>query len=677
MDICFRLEIYFFYLLFTFNISIFCYNRIMLGRLENLRKSFSIVNSLLIFVFILFLAEKLNLSFFFQFGFIFVFLITGALKIYCLSGLGGCLLEILSGEEPVIRVRRIHQNALQLWPGFLIVFVLVRLVDFLLFVLFPSLRVWRDIFFPMLETTAIFALAQWTINRKYQDPCFRRNDNQREIQIGKWLGLLTVMISVYFLELTFAKVGSLHLAIFNLQSLASFMLNYTYVFGFIFCSMFLLNRRPEIKTHFDQQKEIFLISPMGAEIVRSLASWFFPGNPPVFMVLKALSPQTYKFREFNRIIWHDRYYKSNVLVCITCYTSNCYEAYKIAKEFKKRGSTVVMGGPHVTYLPDEALAFCDSVVVGAAEGVWKDVICDHENGGLQAKYQGVATDADHAKVHEALLASAPSITKDYLETIRGCKFRCHFCTIPDLSGRQLRMAPINDVVQLLKKIRPRYRHIVFIDNNIYADPSHAKELFAALKPLKIKWHSACSIDIAANPETLKQARESGCDVLFFGYEIFNGSAEENQGGKFAMTKKYIEYTRLVKKTGIAIKAGFIFGFDSDNLKTLFSLWKFCFSLMPRYTSLSVLTPLPGSGVYRDMLAQNRIISLNWRSYTGTSKLVVSHPQLNTTLLSFFFPWIQMFFLMTTSSFGLMFWVFFLSLISYEKMHHYFLKWVLF
>jgi radical SAM superfamily enzyme YgiQ (UPF0313 family) len=353
------------------------------------------------------------------------------------------------------------------------------------------------------------------------------------------------------------------------------------------------------------------------------------------------------------VIWHDRYYKNNALVCITCFTSNCYEAYKIAKEFKKRGSTVIMGGPHVTYLPEEALVFCDSVVIGQAEGVWQNVMRDYENGALKSQYCAAATKEDYAKVHEELLISPPDIIKDFLETVRGCKFRCHFCTIPSLSGGSVHLQPINDVVELIKRIKPRYRNVVFIDNNIYSDPGYAKDLFVALKPLKIKWASACSIDIAKNQETLKLARDSGCEELLFGYEIFSGSQEKTQGGKFAMSQKYKEYTALVKKAGIHIKAGFIFGFDSDNLKTLFALWKFCFSIMPRYTSLSVLTPLPGSGVYQDMLAQNRIINLNWRNYTATSKLVIRHPHLNPAAVSCCFPAVQILFFLTTSSFGLM------------------------
>ena len=343
------------------------------------------------------------------------------------------------------------------------------------------------------------------------------------------------------------------------------------------------------------------------------------------MVLKALSPKTYKFRKFNRIIWHDRYYKNDVLVCITCFTSNCYEAYTIAKEFKKRGSKVVMGGLHVTYLPNEALAFCDSVVIGQAEGVWQEVIHDYENGTLKSQYKGAAAESDYARVHEELLNSPPYIIKDFLETIRGCKFRCHFCTVPALSGGHVHLQPIDAFVELIKKVRPHYHHVTFIDNNIYSDPAYSRELFIALKPLKIKWRSECTIDIAKNEETLKLARESGCYLGLIGYEISGVSLEKDQGGKFAMAQKYIEYTRIVKKAGIRIKGQFIFGFDSDNFKTLFDLWKFCFSVMPQYTALSMLTPLPGSEVYRNMLLQDRVINLNWRSY-NCHRLIVRHPQ---------------------------------------------------
>lgn len=633
---------------------------------QNFCRALSILNSLLIFVFILFLIERIDLGYLLKFGFIFVFLITGLLKIYFISGISGCLLEIISGEEIVLQFRRMHQNAKDLWQGVLIVFVVILLIDFSLFSLFPSFRVWKPLYFSLLETIAAIVLAQWTINKKYIGPS---GLVRRRFKLN--LGFLLVIIPAYFLELMLVRVSDfIHLGDFHAASVLPFILNYIHVFEFIFCSLYILDAYPEIHEKFSRQKEIFLVSPVGARIVDSLVSLFLRGFPPVFVVLKALSPKTYKFREFNRVIWHERYYKNNVLVCMTCFTSNCYEAYKIAKEFRKRGAKVVMGGPHVTCLPNEALAFCDSVVIGPAEGVWRDVVRDYENGTLKSQYQGPATEADYAQVHQELLNSPPYIIKEFLETMRGCKFKCHFCTIPAISGGQLHLQPVSAVIELIKKIKPHVSQVVFLDNNIYADPGYAKELFVALKPLKMKWQGSCTIDIAKNRETLKLARESGCVGLLFGYEISGASPEKSQGGKFAMANKYIEYTKIVKKEGINIKGHFIFGFDSDNLKALFQLWKFCFSIMPLFTIVSMLTPFPGSELYRDMLTQNRIISLNWRNY-GLSRMIVRHPHMNPAVVSFFFPVILSFFLMTTSTGGLLILVIFLFFPHYGMVYSFF------
>ena len=614
---------------------------------QNFFRAFSILNSLFIFVFILFLIDRLNLSFLLNFGFIYILLITGFLKIYCMSAIGGGILEIISAEELVLRLRRIHQNAACLVPGFLVVFVSIFLIEFLLFSLFPAYRGLKPVYSGLLSTIAAFVLAQWAIDKKY---IHALGIPRRKISFN--LNFLMVMLSAFLLEMILGKaLNSIHTGNSYWLNISALVLNYIHVFEFIFSSLYVLDHYPEINEKFRFSKEIFLINPVGAGIVRSLAFLLTRGYPPFFIALKALSPKAYQFREFNQVLWYERYYKSNALVCITCYTSNCYEAYKIAKEFKKRGSKVVMGGPHVTYLPKEALAFCDSVVIGAAEGVWEKLMKDYEQGELKSQYQKEATEEDFNRVREELLNSPPSVAKDFLEITRGCKFQCHFCTIPALNGGQMHYQSIKSFVELIQKIKPYYSHVSFIDNNIYSDPAYAKKLFIALKPLKIKWHSECTIDIAKNAETLRLAKESGCAGLGFGYEISGGSLEKKQGGKLAMAQKYIEYTRIVKKAGIEIKGQFIYGFDSDSFKTLFQLWKFCFSIMPKFTSLSILTPLPGSGLYREMLLGDRIISLNWRSYNCYS-LVVRHPHLNPSVVTFFYPLIQVIFLLTTSSIGL-------------------------
>jgi len=613
-------------------------------------RALSLLNSQLVLVFILFLVNGLDLSFLLKFGFLPVFVVLCALKIYVMSALAGGLLEIISGEELVFQWRRLHRNAVALAPGFLAALVMTGLLDFLLFTVFKDRwYAWRPIYFDAATAVMAYVLAQWVMDKKYIRPL---GILRRRLNIN--LSFLAVIVSACVLEWGLTKaLGLVNTGGFYWRNIFAFLLNGIHAFEFIFCSFFILGHYPEIREKYNAAKEIFLINPMAAEVIQSLTLWFLRLHPPFFVVLKALTPTGYKFREFNQVVWRERYYKSKALVCITCFTSNCYEAYKIAKEFKKRGSTVVMGGPHVSFLPQEALSFCDTVIIGQAEGVWAQVIRDYEKGEIKPQYSGPASEDDYARVQEELLNEPPYIIKDFLETMRGCKFRCHFCSVPALSGGQINRRPIDAFVELIKKVRPHYAHVTFIDNNIYSDPAYAKELFLALKAVNIKWHSQCTIDIAKNKETLTLARESGCSGLLFGYEVSGESFEKKQGGKFGMAQKYKEYTTIVKKEGIGIKGHFIFGFDSDTVRSLFSLWKFCFSLMPQFAVLSVLTPLPGSGVYHDALSQQRIINLNWRSYS-LIRMVVRHPHLDPRWVSALFPAIRTLFLLTASWAGLMF-----------------------
>jgi len=168
--------------------------------------------------------------------------------------------------------------------------------------------------------------------------------------------------------------------------------------------------------------------------------------------------------------------------------------------------------------------------------------------------------------------------------------------------------------------------------------------------MHIKWESAGSVDIAKNKKVLELAKESGCKLILLGFEIQEGSFEKKQGGKFAMVDHYQEFAKDVKKMGIKINAHFIFGFESDSFKCLFRFWKFCFTMNPHSTALSILTPYPGSQFYYDMIKKDRISNLNWRHYGGLT-LVFNHPLMNNFILAKLYPVIYLIFLLTTSKVG--------------------------
>jgi radical SAM superfamily enzyme YgiQ (UPF0313 family) len=618
----------------------------MLSRRSSLQKSFDILSSVLQAVAVTYALNLIYDSSLVQGLGKIALLIFIPLKIILYSGIYGALIEVISGEEIIFSLSHIKRNIKDFWIIYTALLVLPFLMHFGLFLILPNLS---ELAFPIIVSHLniillaglVFYIIKIKYLKKFQIRLTAIPLNSRHI---------ITILSLYAIEQVFFFAPYLIQSKFLYwPNIFSFLREIVQYWQFIYIALLLIEHY-KIEDQFDQKNEIYMISPVNAGVRDSFGSLLYKPYPPAFVVLKALSPKHFKFREFNRVLWRKRYVKKGKLVALTCFTGNSFEAYKIAKEFKNEGSTVIMGGPHVTYLPDEALEYCDSVVIGEAEGVWKEVIKDYENGTLKKKYKGTAIDTYYEEVHQELLKSSPEVIKDFLETTRGCKFKCNFCTIPGLSSGRTRVKPTFELVELLERIKPKFKSVYFIDNNIYSDPRYAKELFQAIKPLGMKWRTACTIDMAKNEEMLQLAKDSGCELLLFGYEIFGTSAEKSQKGKFGLAEKYIQFTEKVKKMGIQIKGSFVYGWDTDRLKDLITLWRFCFTIKPKMTVINLLTPIPGSHTYDEMLEKNCITNLNWRSYSFHN-FVFRHPHLNTSFVDLIFPFVRPFFMFTTSSVG--------------------------
>ena len=615
-----------------------------------LQSAFHILNTYISAVFIIYLCEENIWGAYAQphtmgpYGLILIIPVY-LFKLFVYSGIYGAAVELSSHEEYCVTLDRFWLNVKTFWPVYLVLQVIKITVLFSIYTLTQEtdmmlIGLWLDM-------PVLFLLAFLMIRKKYTD---RMGLSSAPLRLtGADGGLLWTLAVTQTAAFVLAKMftGTAPGAFLGLM----FLTKYLHLLLFILIVKIILKSYPQIQQQYESQKEIFFINPMGGgSILSSLSFLSYRYRPSVFTILKALTPPGYRVRTFSRVFWRKRYYRPGVLVAITCHTCNSVEAYKIAKEFRKRGSRVVMGGPHTACLPQEALEFCDSVVVGEAEGSWEAVIKDYESCSLKPVYHNQATEAQYRKVHQYLLTAPEQDVKHYLETTHGCKFHCDFCSVQTLCGGKLRHKPVEEVVELVQRLRPRHKTFNFIDNNIYSDPLYAAELFRALTPLKIKWCASSSIDIAANDNILRLAKESGCAVLTIGYEIRSVSPEKEHGGKFAMADQYVYYTKKIKKQGIKIRGNFIWGFDSDRFADLWDHWKGCFAIFPFFTVMSLLTPLPGSRLYQNMLEQERLMTVNWRSYT-TYWLVFIPGQMGYQKLKIIFPFITALFSLTTSPNG--------------------------
>lgn len=201
-------------------------------------------------------------------------------------------------------------------------------------------------------------------------------------------------------------------------------------------------------------------------------------------ILAALTPQEYSVRIVEEERERIPLEAEADLVGITCFTSNAPRAYQLAREFRRQGRTVVLGGIHPTLLPEEALQHADSVVIGEAEEAWPQLLADFAAGKLQRKYHLPGTTLDrYVPSRSGGIRRVSCFQLTPILTTRGCPYDCEFCSIAGIYGRKMKHVPVENVVRTLREAGGR--RFLFLDDNIVGEPDYARELFAAIRPLGI------------------------------------------------------------------------------------------------------------------------------------------------------------------------------------------------
>ncbi|MGB4097433.1 MAG: radical SAM protein, partial [Acetomicrobium sp.] len=217
------------------------------------------------------------------------------------------------------------------------------------------------------------------------------------------------------------------------------------------------------------------------------------------------------------------------LVGITVMTSVAPRAYKIADKFRKSGAKVVLGGPHPSALPKEAIRHCDAVVIGEAEGAWEKLLEDFKNGDLKQFYfnEKLPSLVNLPEPRRDLYKKEAYYFVNSLQVSRGCPFDCSFCSVSNFFGKTYRHRPIADVIREIEHLEGKF--VAFIDDNIVGNPKYSKELFNALIPIKIRWVGQSSFNIIRDPDLLKAAKKSGCAGLFIGLETISEESMQEIG----------------------------------------------------------------------------------------------------------------------------------------------------
>ena len=239
------------------------------------------------------------------------------------------------------------------------------------------------------------------------------------------------------------------------------------------------------------------------------------------------------------------------LVAITFHTPSALHAYDLAARFRRRGTPVVLGGPHVTLIPDEAQEKADVIFIGEAESHWPRFLEEFEAGQYSERYCCLEPPAlDKAPMSRHDLFHRNDHAAGVLFATRGCAHRCDFCTVAVMYQRQVRTRPLEAVVREYASFDGKI--IILWDDNIAADMKYAKALFRALAPYGKWWSSQATIHAAKDDEFLELAARSGCKQLFIGLESVSQASVSEVSKAFNRVDEYAQAIKQIHSHGIAV-----------------------------------------------------------------------------------------------------------------------------
>jgi len=349
--------------------------------------------------------------------------------------------------------------------------------------------------------------------------------------------------------------------------------------------------------------------------------------------------------------WRVQYWDENLLqgpppgdpapavVGITVHLTFAQRAYTLARWYRERGSKVVLGGLHVQSCPEEAAPHADAIAIGDGVQLWPRILNDAEAGALEPCYRaGYETPFNLDPVPRRDLLSRDSyLTTTSLIATRGCHNRCGFCYLAtDGLHVPYRMRDPEDIRRQLEADGQPYA--VFIDNNLGSRPEYLRALCLALRPLKTIWGAAVSLDVTDDSSLVRDMALAGCTGVFIGFETLNDQNLAGARKRGPRAEEFPRRVRILHDHGIQINGSFVVGFDGDDKNTFVNLASWIETNRLECATFHILTPYPGTPLFRQFDAEGRLLHRNWEEY-DTAHVVFQPKQLAPEELLLGYDWL--------------------------------------
>jgi radical SAM superfamily enzyme YgiQ (UPF0313 family) len=326
------------------------------------------------------------------------------------------------------------------------------------------------------------------------------------------------------------------------------------------------------------------------------------------------------------------------VVGITVHLTFAERAYELAGWYRSRGARVVLGGLHVVSCPEEAAPHADALAIGEGVALWPEILRDVERGALRPVYRGSYRRPyrDEPPPRRELLPRRCFLTTTSLIATRGCHNRCGFCY---LATEGLAMPyQVRDVEQVVAEFRADGQpYGVFIDNNLGSRPDYLRRLCRALRPLEKIWSAAVSIDVTDDPELVREMALAGCTGVFVGFESLGDENLAEAGKKTPRTADYARRVALLHDHGIQVNGSFVLGFDHDRKDVFERTAAWIEANRLECATFHILTPYPGTPLFRRMEQEGRLLHRHWRLY-DTAHVVFQPRQMSPEELAEGYAW---------------------------------------
>ena len=282
----------------------------------------------------------------------------------------------------------------------------------------------------------------------------------------------------------------------------------------------ICNSQSKIRNQKNTMPQLLLINPSNKH--KGIGDYRTTAYPLLNLpYVAALTPDHYKIEVIDENIKPFEFQKADI-VGITAFTSSVNRGYEIAQIYRKQGIPTVMGGIHVSMMPQEALNYCDAVVIGEAEGVWPQVLEDFEAGQLQKQYRGSWINLENLPFPRRDILKNEYYGWGGIQTSRGCPMNCSFCSVTAFNGRRFRRRPHEAVIDELEQIPQK--NVMIADDNIIGfsqeDRDWTKVFFARIieKGIRKNFFVEASIQFGEDRELIRMAARGGVRILFIGLE---------------------------------------------------------------------------------------------------------------------------------------------------------------